>query len=156
MTVIGTLSVMPVGEGDATDEIAAAADVLDEHGIDYEINAMGTVIEAEDVGDLFAAARAAHEAVDAGRVHTVLRIDETAIAHRIRPNGSPRSKKPSDANRRRDRSRGARENVPSEERTRRSRTGEVAGWTIGPSPLVNDRWGIQRPRRSSVPTEPLG
>jgi uncharacterized protein (TIGR00106 family) len=76
MTVIGTLSVMPVGEGDATDEIAAAADVLDEHGVDYEINAMGTVIEAEDVGDLFAAARAAHEAVDAGRVHTVLRIDD--------------------------------------------------------------------------------
>ena len=41
MTVIGTLSVMLVGEGDATDEIAAAADVLDEHGVDYEINAMG-------------------------------------------------------------------------------------------------------------------
>jgi uncharacterized protein YqgV (UPF0045/DUF77 family) len=37
---------------------------------------MGTVIEADDIGTLFAAAQAAHEAVDADRVSTVLKIDD--------------------------------------------------------------------------------
>ena len=37
---------------------------------------MGTVIEAEDTGELFAAAHAAHLAVDADRVSTFLRVDD--------------------------------------------------------------------------------
>jgi uncharacterized protein YqgV (UPF0045/DUF77 family) len=37
---------------------------------------MGTTIEADDVGELFAAAQAAHEAVDADRVSTFLKIDD--------------------------------------------------------------------------------
>ena len=37
---------------------------------------MGTVIEADDVGELFAACEAAHCAVEADRVSTVLKIDD--------------------------------------------------------------------------------
>jgi uncharacterized protein YqgV (UPF0045/DUF77 family) len=37
---------------------------------------MGTVIETESTDELFAAAQAAHEAVDGDRVSTVLKIDD--------------------------------------------------------------------------------
>jgi uncharacterized protein YqgV (UPF0045/DUF77 family) len=42
----------------------------------YETTPMGTTIEAEGIDELFAAAQAAHEAVDADRVSTVLKIDD--------------------------------------------------------------------------------
>jgi uncharacterized protein YqgV (UPF0045/DUF77 family) len=44
--------------------------------VSYETNPMGTVIEADDVGELFAACEAAHRAVEADRVSTVLKIDD--------------------------------------------------------------------------------
>ncbi|PSQ44861.1 hypothetical protein BRD17_02950 [Halobacteriales archaeon SW_7_68_16] len=76
MTVAALLSVSPVREGSMADDVAAAVAVLDEYDVAYETNPMGTVIEAENVGELFAAARAAHEAVDADRVSTMLKIDD--------------------------------------------------------------------------------
>ncbi|RLM56959.1 thiamine-binding protein [Halobellus sp. Atlit-31R] len=76
MTVIALLSVAPVIEGSMAAEVAAAVDALAEFDVDYETNPMGTVIEADDVGTLFAAAEAAHRAVDADRVSTVLKIDD--------------------------------------------------------------------------------
>ena len=57
------------------EEVARAVAALDDFDVAYETNPMGTVIEAEESGDLFAAARAAHEAVDADRVSTFLKID---------------------------------------------------------------------------------
>ncbi|EMA43424.1 hypothetical protein C449_15657 [Halococcus saccharolyticus DSM 5350] len=57
-------------------EVAKAVDTLDDFDVSYETNPMGTVIEAEDVGELFAAAQAAHEAVDGDRVSTVLKVDD--------------------------------------------------------------------------------
>jgi len=48
----------------------------DEFDVAHETNPMGTVIEADDVGTLFAACEAAHRAVDADRVSTVLKIDD--------------------------------------------------------------------------------
>jgi uncharacterized protein (TIGR00106 family) len=76
MTVIALLSVAPVIEGSMSAEVAKAVDALDEFDVRYETNPMGTVIEADDVDTLFAAAQAAHEAVDADRVSTVLKIDD--------------------------------------------------------------------------------
>ena len=76
MTVIALLSVAPVIEGSMSGEVARAVDALDDFDVGYETNPMGTVIEADDIGTLFAAARAAHEAVDADRVSTVLKIDD--------------------------------------------------------------------------------
>ncbi|WP_408957516.1 MTH1187 family thiamine-binding protein [Natrinema sp. 74] len=76
MTVVALLSVAPVIEDSMAGEVAKAVDALEEHDVSYETNPMGTVIEAETTDDLFAAAQAAHEAVDADRVSTVLKIDD--------------------------------------------------------------------------------
>jgi len=76
MTVVALLSVAPVIEGSMAEEVAAAVDALEEFDVSYETNPMGTVIEADDVGTVFAAAEAAHRAVDADRVSTVLKIDD--------------------------------------------------------------------------------
>ncbi|NHN59788.1 MULTISPECIES: MTH1187 family thiamine-binding protein [Halorussus] len=76
MTVIALLSVAPVVEGSMAEEVAKAVAALDDFDVSYETNPMGTVIEADTVDELFAAAQAAHEAVDGDRVSTVLKIDD--------------------------------------------------------------------------------
>lgn len=76
MTVIAHLSVAPVKEGSMADEVAKGVEALEEFDVSYETNAMGTVIEAEEIGELFAAAQAAHEAVEGDRVSTHLKIDD--------------------------------------------------------------------------------
>ena len=76
MTVVALLSVAPVIEDSMAGEVAKAVDALEDYDVTYETNPMGTVIEAETTDDLFAAAQAAHDAVDADRVSTVLKIDD--------------------------------------------------------------------------------
>jgi len=76
MTVIGFLSVAPVVEGSMSEEVAKAVAALDEFDVGYETTPMGTVIEADDSPELFAAAGAAHEAVNADRVSTFLKVDD--------------------------------------------------------------------------------
>ena len=76
MTVVALLSVAPVQEESMADEIAQSVDALEDFDVTYETNPMGTVIEAEEIGELFAAAQAAHEAVDSDRVSTILKIDD--------------------------------------------------------------------------------
>lgn len=76
MTTVALLSVAPVTEGSMASEVAKAVEALDAFDVAYETNPMGTVIESEDAGELFAAARAAHEAVDGDRVSTFLKIDD--------------------------------------------------------------------------------
>ncbi|QWC18370.1 MTH1187 family thiamine-binding protein [Halorubrum sp. 2020YC2] len=76
MTAIAMLSVAPVIEESMAEEVAEAVAALDEFDVSYETNPMGTVIEADDAETLFAAAAAAHEAVDGDRVSTVLKIDD--------------------------------------------------------------------------------
>ena len=76
MTVIAFLSVAPTREGSMADEVAKAVAALDDYDVSYETTPMGTTVEADDVGEIFAAARAAHEAVDGDRVGTFLKIDD--------------------------------------------------------------------------------
>jgi uncharacterized protein (TIGR00106 family) len=76
MTAIGFLSVAPVTEDSMAGEVAKAVAALEEFDVGYETTPMGTIIEADDVSDVFAAAQAAHEAVDGDRVSTVLKIDD--------------------------------------------------------------------------------
>lgn len=76
MTVVGFLSVAPVIEGSMSEEVAKAVDALDAFDVAYETTPMGTTIEAEDTETLFAAAQAAHDAVDADRVSTLLKVDD--------------------------------------------------------------------------------
>lgn len=58
------------------EDVADAVAALDDFDVSYGTNPMGTVIEADDVGELFAACEAAHCAVEADRVSTVLKIDD--------------------------------------------------------------------------------
>ncbi len=76
MTTIALLSVAPVREGSMAEEVARAVEALDDFDVSYETNPMGTVIEAEEASEVFAAAEAAHEAVDGDRVSTFLKIDD--------------------------------------------------------------------------------
>ncbi|MCU4743533.1 MTH1187 family thiamine-binding protein [Halobacteria archaeon AArc-m2/3/4] len=76
MTVIGFLSVAPVIEDSMSGEVAKAVDALEEFDVEYETTPMGTTIEASDTDELFAAVQAAHEAIEADRVSTVLKIDD--------------------------------------------------------------------------------
>ncbi|PSQ00354.1 hypothetical protein BRC92_12475 [Halobacteriales archaeon QS_4_69_31] len=79
MTVVGFLSVAPVIEGSMSAEVAKAVEALDGFDVGYETTPMGTIIEAEDSAELFAAAAAAHEAVDADRVSTFLKINPITL-----------------------------------------------------------------------------
>ena len=88
MTVVGFLSVAPVQETSMAPEVAKAVAALDGFDVTYETTPMGTTIEAAEIGELFAAAQAAHEAVDADRVSTFLKIDdkrttETAASEKV-------------------------------------------------------------------------
>jgi uncharacterized protein (TIGR00106 family) len=76
MTVVALLSVAPVREGSKAEDVAAAVAALDEFDVSYETNPMGTVIETDSVDELLAAVGAAHEAVDAERVSTFLKVDD--------------------------------------------------------------------------------
>lgn len=76
MTVVALLSVAPVIEGSMAGEVARAVAALDEFDVAYETNPMGTVIEADSIDELMAAATAAHKAVDGDRVSTFLKIDD--------------------------------------------------------------------------------
>lgn len=76
MTAIALLSVAPVTEDSMAGEVATAVAALDDFDVSYDTNPMGTVVEADSVEELFAAAQAAHEAVDGDRVSTVLKIDD--------------------------------------------------------------------------------
>lgn len=74
MSVIATLSTTPTRDGDASDAIVGAIKALDNYDVDYEVNPMGTTIETDDIGELFAAVQAAHQTIEADRVTTRLEI----------------------------------------------------------------------------------
>ena len=76
MSVVALLSVAPVIEDSMADEVAKAVDALEDFDVDYETTPMGTIVETDDVEELMAAATAAHQAVDADRVSTFLKIDD--------------------------------------------------------------------------------
>lgn len=76
MTVFARLEVIPIEEGSHAEKIASSVAVLDEFDISYETTPMDTVIEGESVAEVFAAAEAAHRAVNTNRVLTSLKIDD--------------------------------------------------------------------------------
>jgi uncharacterized protein (TIGR00106 family) len=82
MTAIAELSVVPVRTDGMAGEIAKAVDALEAFDVTYEVGPMGTVVEAADASELFAAAAAAHDAVDEDRVITTLKVDDTRTVDR--------------------------------------------------------------------------
>ncbi|ELZ98058.1 hypothetical protein C440_02383 [Haloferax mucosum ATCC BAA-1512] len=77
MTVTAMLSVCPLDDPsvDFEAEIAKAIDALESFDVRYETHPMETTIEGEDLDEVFAAAQAATEALDANRTLTNLKID---------------------------------------------------------------------------------
>jgi len=57
-------------------DVADAVEALEAYDVSYETNPMGTVIEADSIEEVLNATGAAHKAVDADRVSTVLKIDD--------------------------------------------------------------------------------
>lgn len=82
MTTVALLSVAPVKEGSMAAEVAKAVAALDDFDVSYETNPMGTVIEADDAEEVFAAAAAAHAAVDGDRVSTLLKVDDKRVSEK--------------------------------------------------------------------------
>jgi len=76
MAVVALLSVAPVTEASMAGDVADAVAALDDFDVSYETNPMGTVVEADDIDTLLDAVGAAHEAVEADRVSTLLKIDD--------------------------------------------------------------------------------
>lgn len=77
MTVIARFEVIPIHDGSLSEDIARAIEVLEEFDISYELTATDTVIEADDVDEVFEAVQAAHNAVETDRVITSLEIDDS-------------------------------------------------------------------------------
>ena len=82
MTTTAFLSVSPTTGESMAPEVAKAVDALEDHDVAYETTPMGTILEADDVGTIFAAAEAAHKAVDSDRVGTFLKIDDKRTVDR--------------------------------------------------------------------------
>lgn len=76
MTATAFLAVSPDTDGSMAPAVATAIEALEEFDIEYETTPMGTLIEADDAAEVFAAAQAAHEAVESDRVGTFLKLDD--------------------------------------------------------------------------------
>ncbi len=79
--ITAELTIIPIGTSKTSlsKYIAAAVAALDDDGIKYELTGMGTLLESNDLGKVFSAITAAHEAVfklGAQRVATNIKIDE--------------------------------------------------------------------------------
>jgi uncharacterized protein (TIGR00106 family) len=79
--ITAELTIIPIGTSKTSlsEYIAAAVAALDNNGIKYELTGMGTLLESDDLGKIFSAITAAHEAVfekGAERVATSIKIDE--------------------------------------------------------------------------------
>lgn len=77
---VAEVSVVPVGTGSpsVSQYVASCIDVLEESGLDYQLNPMGTVIEGE-LGAVLETIRRMHEspfAAGAVRVLTSITIDD--------------------------------------------------------------------------------
>lgn len=80
MTAIARFEVIPVHDGSLSEDIAQAVDALDDYDVSYELTATDTVVEAEEIDEVFDAVKAAHNAVEGDRIITSLEIDENRSA----------------------------------------------------------------------------
>ena len=57
--------------------VAKVLDIVDQSGLSYQLTAMGTIIEAETVGEVFAVIEKAYEVLgeDSNRIYSAIKID---------------------------------------------------------------------------------
>lgn len=76
--MIAEISVVPIGEGiDLSHHIARVVKVIDESGLDYKLNAMGTIVEG-DSDRVFDLIKKCHNIAleTAQRVYMTIKIDD--------------------------------------------------------------------------------
>ncbi|MCF6155541.1 MAG: MTH1187 family thiamine-binding protein [Candidatus Brocadia sp.] len=76
--MIAEISVVPIGKGiDLASYVAKIVEIIDESGLDYKLNAMGTVIEGES-DRVFDLIKKCHNKMleISERVYTMVKIDE--------------------------------------------------------------------------------
>lgn len=81
MMIIAEFSIIPIGTGttSVSKYVKRAIDVLKRHNVKITTGAMGTIIEAESLNDIFMAVKSAHEAMfelGINRVVTELKMDD--------------------------------------------------------------------------------
>lgn len=80
MTVVADLSIMPVGEGTSLSKyVKRAVDELKKAGLNVDVGAMSTSVEAETTEEIFKAFERAKEALfemGVKRVYMVIKVDE--------------------------------------------------------------------------------
>lgn len=76
--MLAEFSVVPIGEGvSVSSHLAGIAKLIDDSGLDYRINPMGTVVEG-DIDEVLALIKKCHSAMleDVERVYTTVTIDD--------------------------------------------------------------------------------
>ncbi|MEM0202393.1 MAG: MTH1187 family thiamine-binding protein [Archaeoglobaceae archaeon] len=78
--IVADVSIIPIGVGESLSKyVKKAVEELRNSGLRVEVGAMSTVLEAKSLDEIFEAVKKAREAVfemGAGRVYTIIRIDE--------------------------------------------------------------------------------
>ena len=79
--ITADLCIIPMGieESSVGDYVAKAVQIIEKSGLNYQITAMGTQIEANDLKSLYDVCAEVQESIfemDIGRVYTVLKIDD--------------------------------------------------------------------------------
>ena len=76
-TVLLEMSITPLGKGDSVSQyVAECVDIVDKSGLDYELHAMGTIVEGE-LGDVLDLMRRCieHMAMHSDRVTCAAKVD---------------------------------------------------------------------------------
>ncbi len=76
--MLAEFSISPIGKGTSVSEyVARCLDLVDKSGLDYRLNAMGTVVEGP-FDEVLALIARCHKAVskDCERVSTIIKIDD--------------------------------------------------------------------------------
>ncbi|MBN1870899.1 MAG: MTH1187 family thiamine-binding protein [Candidatus Omnitrophica bacterium] len=76
--MLAELTIVPIGKGvSVSGDVAKAVKIIDESGLDYRLNPMGTVMEG-DIDQIFDVVKKCHEAVmrDSQRVLLTLNLDD--------------------------------------------------------------------------------
>ncbi len=78
MSVLVELAIFPTDQTESKSAfVARVIEVIRESGLPYQLTAMGTIIEAESLSEIFAVIEKAYDEleVDCNRIYSVIKID---------------------------------------------------------------------------------
>lgn len=78
MSVLVEFAMFPTDSTESKSEfVAKVLDIVDQSGLAYQLTPMGTIIEAETVGEIFAVIKKAYELLeqDSNRIYSTIKVD---------------------------------------------------------------------------------